>query len=173
MRPGAPDYLAVPVPMPARSTDAGPAPRLLIARGEVVMLGTCLRTGLSVAAVAVSLQVPAEPRYWTLVGVQLEDGAVVTGYFAFDDAARTFPDFNLRVSTGAGPFMPWTFVPGNSGTVWPGLYVTSYLPSVLPGFPLRSLVIRPSGALDGSSHSVSIIGPTSNDLFEYRDYANA
>jgi hypothetical protein len=121
------------------------------------MLIAPFRVGFLLATLVASLHVAAAPRFWTLTGVQFEDGAVATGYFSFDDATGTVANWNLRVS-GPGPFIPWTFVPGNSGAEFSfqTLYVSSYSPSLVPGFWLRSLLIRLFGPLDGSITSVPI-----------------
>ena len=132
------------------------------------MIGKCLRLASLVATLVASLQVAAAPRFWTLAGVQLEDGAVATGYFSFDDATNTFANWNLRVSGGSGPFIPWTFVPGSAAAIWPGLYLQSYAPGLTPN-SWRSLVIRPRAALDGSSTTVPINVSESQELFE--DYS--
>ena len=119
------------------------------------MFGKCLRTGLLVATLVASLQVPAETRYWTLNGVQFEDGAVATGYFSYDDATRAVVNWNVRVSGGAGPFIPWTFVPGNSYATGP-LGVYSYTADLAPGYWWRDLDITPVAPLDGRSTTVLI-----------------
>jgi hypothetical protein len=142
------------------------------------MLLASIRLGFFVASLVASLHVAAAPRFWTLSGVQFADGAVATGYFSYDDATRTVADWNLRVSGGAGPFIPWTFVPGNSHAEFSfqTLYVYSYSPSLVPGFWGRSFVIRLFGPLDGSSTTIPInvsSGPPttlipegSNEFFE-------
>ena len=138
------------------------------------MLIACLRVWFLFAIVLASFDVPAAPRFWTLTGVQLEDGAVATGYFSYDDATGTIANWNVRLSGGPGPFIPWTFVPGNSHE-WPpapafapNLYVYSgIVPYVVPGgFWWRSLVITPLLPLDGSSASVSINLLGSHEFFE-------
>ena len=118
------------------------------------MLGKCLRIGLSVSALVASLHVCAETRYWTLNGVQFQDGAVATGYFSFDDASRAIATWNVRVSGGAAPFIPWTFVPGNS-FVTGVLHVYSYSPD-LTDYWWRDLDLTPVAPLDGRSATVSI-----------------
>ena len=129
-----------------------------------------LRLGLLLATVVVSLQVVAAPRYWTLTGVQLEDGAVVTGYISYDDATGTIVNWNLRVSGGAGPFLARTIFPGNSHAWYPHtLYLYSYEPDLVPGFWWRSLLITPLVPLDGRSATVPIDVATSYDFFE-NDY---
>jgi hypothetical protein len=145
------------------------------------MVDQFLRLGFLLATLVVSLHVAAAPRFWTLTGVQFEDGAVATGYFSFDDATGTIANWNLRLSGGPGPFMPWTFVPGNSHAdfSFQTLYVYSYSPSLVPGFWWRSLLISLFGPLDGSSTTVSInvssdapitlLPPGSNEFFE-NDY---
>jgi hypothetical protein len=70
------------------------------------MLIACLRFGFVLATLLASLQVPAETRYWTLNGVQFEDGAVAR-YFSYDDATRTVANWNVRISGGAAPFLEW------------------------------------------------------------------
>jgi hypothetical protein len=149
------------------------------------MLLASLRVGLFVATLVAWPHVAAEPRFWTLTGVQFEDGAVATGYFSYDDATGTIANWNVRLSGGAGPFIPWTFVPGNSHG-WPpapafaaSFYVYSFSPSLVPDFWWRSLVIRPLGPLDGSSTTVaidvssdpptSLVPSGSNEFFE-NDY---
>jgi len=135
------------------------------------MLIARLRLGLFLATFVASLHVAAAPRFWTLTGVQFEDGAVATGYFSYDDATRTFANWNVRVSGGVAPFIPWTYVPANSN-LWvtnAALYVYSSLPSLVPGFWWRSLVIDPSLPLDGSSAMVPINISASHDFFE-NDY---
>lgn len=140
------------------------------------MLIACLRLGFLLATLVVSLHVTAATRYWTLTGVQLADGAVATGYFSFDDATGTVANWNLRVNGGQGPFIPWTFVPGNSHPWFPQpLYVYSYSPDLVPGFWWRSLVIRPLGPLDGSSATVSIdvstpFGDVANGVYVSHDF---
>ena len=142
------------------------------------MLIARLRVGFLLATLVASFHITAAPRFWTLTGVQFEDGAVATGYFSYDDATGAIEAWNLRLSGGAGPFIPWTFVPGNSWTSAPSIYVYSYSPSLAPGFWWRSLVIGALGALDGSSTSVAInvssdarfgLLPASNEFFE-NDY---
>jgi len=121
------------------------------------MIGKCLRVVLLVATLVASLHVHAETRYWTLSGVQFEDGAVATGYFSYDDATGTMANWNVRVSGGAGPFIPWTFVPGNSNATGT-LAVYSYSPD-LPGAECcwwRDLDITPVAPLDGRSTTVLI-----------------
>jgi hypothetical protein len=152
------------------------------------MANGCLRIWLFLATVVASLHVAAEPRFWTLTGVQFEDGAVATGYFSYDDAAGTIANWNVRLSGGAGPFMPWTFVPGNSHE-WPpapafapDFHVVSYSPSLVPDFWWRSLVIRFLGPLDGGATAVrvnvssddpmTVSLPGSNEFFE-NDYDGA
>ncbi|HEX6138759.1 MAG TPA: hypothetical protein VF059_13985, partial [Casimicrobiaceae bacterium] len=142
------------------------------------MLGNYLRIASLLATLVASLHVAAAPRFWTLTGVQFEDGAVATGYFSYDDATGTIADWNLRLSGSAGPFIPWTFVPGNSHAEFSfqTLYVYSYSPFLVPGFWWRSLLIRLFGPLDGSSTTVSInvssdapitlLPPGSNEFFE-------
>jgi hypothetical protein len=140
------------------------------------MVDQLLRLGLLLATLVVSLHVAATTRFWTLTGVQFEDGAVATGYFSYDHATNTVVDWNLRVSSGAGPFISWTFVPGNSWTFPPGIYVYSYSPSLLREFYYRSLVIRPLAPLDGtgttwsidvsSDAPISSIPAGSNEFFE-------
>jgi hypothetical protein len=126
------------------------------------MLLASIRLGFLLVTLVASLHVFAETRYWTLNGVQFDDGAVVTGYFSYDDVTGTITNWNLRVSGGPGPFIPWTFVPGNSHE-WPpapafapNLYVYSYSPSLIPEFWWRSLYIRPLVPLDGRSTTVAI-----------------
>lgn len=145
------------------------------------MLLASLRLGFMLAAFAAWLDVAAAPRFWTLTGVQLEDGAVATGYFSYDDATGTIANWNLRLSGGARPFIPWTFVPGNSHAdfSFQTLYVYSYSPSLVPGFWWRSLVFRFLGPLDGSSTTaaidvssdapISLLPAGSNEFFE-NDY---
>jgi hypothetical protein len=124
---------------------------------EVVMLDKCLRIGALAAALVASIHVHAETRYWTLSGVQFEDGAVATGYFSYDDATRALATWNVRMSGGAGPFIPATFVPGNSIATGPfGVY--SYSPG-LPGAECcwwRDLDLTPAAPLDGRSATVPI-----------------
>lgn len=121
------------------------------------MLHASLRLGFVLAALVASLPAAAESRFWTLNGVRFDDGAVATGYFRFDPATGTVADWNVRVSAGAGPFIAWTFVPGNSIATGP-FAVYSYSPGV-PGAECcwdRDLDITPIAALDGSSSSVAI-----------------
>lgn len=149
------------------------------------MLSASLRLGFFLVTLVASLHVAAEPRFWSLTGVQFEDGAVATGYFSYDDATGTIANWNVRLSGGAGPFMPRTFVPGNSHE-WPpapgfagDFYVYSYSPSLVPDFWWRSLIIRFSGPLDGSATAVpinvsnddpmTVTLPGSNEFFE-NDY---
>ena len=127
------------------------------------MLIIRLRVGLLLATLVASLHVAAETRYWTLNGVQFEDGAVATGYFSLDDATGFIATWNVRVSGGAGPFMPWTFVPGNSHIIG-ALDVYSYTPDLDPArqpgdaasFWWRDLNITPLFPFDGHSTTVSI-----------------
>jgi hypothetical protein len=84
--------------------------------GEVIMLIASLRLGFLLTTLVASLQVAAAPRFWTLTGVQFEDGAVATGYFSYDNATGTVANWNLHVSGGAGSFVPYTYVPGTSVT---------------------------------------------------------
>ena len=134
------------------------------------MLIAHLRLGLFLATLVASLHVHAETRYWTLAGVQLEDGAVATGYFSYDDATGTIVDWNVRLSGGAAPFIPWTYVPANS-RLDPGYPIFSAYSS-LPGLSRdptawwRSLVIARLGPLDGSSTTVSIDVSRSREAFE-------
>ena len=140
------------------------------------MLLSFIRRGFLVIALVASVHVPAETRHWTLTGVQFADGAVATGYFSFDDATGTVANWNLRVSGGPGPFIAWTFVPGNSHPWFPQpLYVYSGSPGLVPGFWWRSLVIRPLGPLDGSSATVSIdvstsFGDVANGVYVSHDF---
>ena len=134
------------------------------------MLFASLRVGLLLTTLVASFQVAAVPRFWTLTGVQFEDGAVATGYFSFDDATGKVVDWNVRVSGGLGPFVPWTFVPGDSHPwVFQPFWLYSYSPSLLPDFWWRGLVIRPLAPLDGRSTTVSIDISASGESFE-NDY---
>jgi len=149
------------------------------------MRDRCLRKWLFLVTLAASLHVAAEPRFWTLSGVQFEDGAVAMGYFSYDDATGTIANWNVRLSGGPGPFIPWAFLPGNSHE-WPpapaatvDFYVYSYSPLLVPDFWWRSFVIRPLGRLDGSAPTVpinvsnddpmTVSLPGSNEFFE-NDY---
>ena len=64
----------------------------------------CVRIWLLLATLVASLPVAVETRYWTLTGVQFEDGAVVTGYFSHDDATGTIANWTLRLSDGIATF---------------------------------------------------------------------
>src|SRR5262249_23539628 len=108
------------------------------------------------ATLMASVHVPAAPRYWTLNGVQFEDGAVATGYFSYDVATGTYAGWNLRLSGGEGPFIPWTLVSSNSWGDLPGWGIYSYSSYLVPGFSWRTLLIFPSAPLDGSSTTVPI-----------------
>jgi len=123
-----------------------------------------VRFGFLLAALVASLHVAGEPRFWRLTGVQLEDGAIATGYFSYDDATKTIANWNLRVSDGARhlpaiPFKPYTWVPGNSSA---NAYLSEKGPflqfeslDVSPRFELR-LLIAPLAPLDGNSAVVGI-----------------
>jgi hypothetical protein len=131
-----------------------------------MVLGS-IRLGLLLATLGASLQVAAETRYWTLTGVQLEDGAVATGYFSYDDATGTVANWNLRLNGDGGPFIAWTLLPGNSHAWFPQpLYLYSGSPGLVSGFWWRSLIITPLVPLDGRSATVSIDVSSSHDFFE-------
>jgi hypothetical protein len=147
------------------------------------MLVRCLRIWVFLATLVASLHVSAETQYWTLTGVQLEDGAVATGYFSYDDATRTIANWNLRFSGGAGSFIPHTYVPGNSaaGPITRGSGVPPYLVfrslDMDPRFEgfirtTRVVWIAPLAPLDGNSATVSIHVSfyTSGELFEDHDF---
>ena len=128
------------------------------------MLIARLRVWFLFAGLVTSFHITAAPRFWTLTGVQLEDGAVATGYFSYDDAARMIANWNLRVSGGAGrfpaiPFKPYTWVPGNSAASAEGSERGPYLKfqslDVSPRFESR-LLIAPLAPLDGNSATVLI-----------------
>jgi hypothetical protein len=125
------------------------------------MLFASIRVGLLLATLAASLHLAAAPRFWTLTGVQLEDGAIATGYFSYDDATATLANWNLHFS--AGRFPPHTHVPGNS-VPNPGLYIYSL--SSDPRGLWRSLRIVPLTPLDGSRATVTIDASRSSDYFE-------
>jgi hypothetical protein len=93
--------------------------------------------------------------------VQLEDGAIATGYFSYDDATGTLANWNLHFSAGKLP--PHTHVPANS---WPnpGLYIYSFTTD--PRGLWRSVRIVPLTPLDGSSTTVAIDVSRSSDYFE-------
>jgi len=120
-----------------------------------IMSNKSLRLGLLVAMLTVSLHATAAPRYWTLTGVQFEDEGVATGYFSYDVATGTYGNWNLRVSGGAGPFIPWTYVPVNSWGDLPGWGIYSGS-TLAPPFWWRQLYIVPSALLDGSRTTVLI-----------------
>jgi hypothetical protein len=122
---------------------------------EIVMFGKCLRTCSLFATLVASLHVCAETRYWILSGVEFEDGAVATGYFSYDDATRAVADWNVRVSGGAWPFLPWTFVPGNSIATGP-FSVYSYTGGLHPDYWWRDFGIAPAAPLDGEHATVFI-----------------
>jgi hypothetical protein len=128
------------------------------------MLIARLRVWLLSAIVLASPGVTATPRYWTLTGVQLEEGAVATGYFSYDDATSTVADWNLQVSGGAArfpaiPFKPYTWVPGNAAASAErserGPYVKFQALDVTPRVEAR-LMIAPLAPLDGNNATVLI-----------------
>jgi len=119
------------------------------------MFARYLRVGLLLAALGTALHVAAEMRYWTLDAVKFEDGAVATGHFGYDDATRAVTNWNVRVSGGAGPFIPWTFVPGNS-LITGAFAVYSYMPDLAPNVWWRDLDLTPVAPLDGRSATVLI-----------------
>ena len=125
------------------------------------MLFASIRVGLLFAMLTASVQLAAAPRFWALSGVQLEDGAVATGYFSYDDATQILASYNVHVSAGRLP--PHTHVPANS---WPnaGLYIYSLIPD--PRGLWRSLRIVPLTPLDGSRATVTIDVSGSSDYFE-------
>ena len=127
-----------------------------------------IRIGLLLAALTTSLTLAAAPRFWTLTDAKLEDGAVVTGYFSFDDATWAISNFHIRLAGGATPFLPWSVLPGAVHPWSPQpLYLYTYAPNLVPDpYVWRSLVITPVGPLDGSSSAVLIDIANSPDFFE-------
>jgi hypothetical protein len=149
------------------------------------MLRTFIPTGFFVAALVASLHVAAAPRFWTLAGVELADGAVASGYFSYDDATNTIANWNLRFAAGAGSFTPHTYVPGNSSAdaIAPAMGVPPYIIfrslEVDPRFEgsfintTRAVWIATLGPLDGNSATVpidvSINLSVSGEYFEDHD----
>ena len=142
-----------------------------------MLLGSSLRRELFLVTLVASLHVTAEPRFWTLTGVQLEDGAVATGMFSYDDATQKIANWNVR--TGQGPagdlvVQGFTYVPGNSSAYLAERVLVFALPfrvceeppdpSCVEGpeldfysdYPGRRLQITPLTVLDGSNATVSI-----------------
>jgi hypothetical protein len=79
------------------------------------MLLASVRFGFLLATLVASLHVTAVPRFWTLTGVQFNDGTSATGYFSYDDATQTIANWNIHVDQRlVFWFPPYTYVPGNS-----------------------------------------------------------
>jgi hypothetical protein len=114
---------------------------------------------------------------WHLSGVQFDDGAIATGYFMHDDTSGPIPSWNIRVSGGAGSFIPHTYVRGNSeparkqpGTLEPYFYLYAVDVDALgPRCCSRSLWIQPRGPFDGESATLTIDLSFSGEYFEDRD----
>jgi Repeat of unknown function (DUF5648) len=122
------------------------------------MLLKCLRFGLLGATLVITLHVAAATRYWTLTGVQFEDGALATGYFGYDDATNTIANWNIRVSGGRS-FLAFTYTPGNSHQARnaTGLDLWSY------NGEFRTLWVGLPTPLDGSNATVSIAPATGSE----------
>ena len=129
--------------------------------GEIIVPIACLRLWLLLASLVASLQVGAEQRFWTLTGVQFDDGAIATGTIAVDDVTRAVVTWNVRVG-GGKRFYAYTYTPGNSsshtGTTYeknPYVWFESDL-----GYAWwyeRHLSIETLLPLDGSNATVPIV----------------
>src|SRR4030095_15613639 len=126
------------------------------------MLLAFLGAALWLATLAVSLQVAAKPRFWTLTGVRFADhigasswGGTVTGSFSYDDATHTIAQWNVRVSqVEDGQWFPgFTYVPGNSTAIATGL---DHRKLYFAESALRGLLITPRAPLDGSNVTVPL-----------------
>lgn len=130
------------------------------------MLFASIRVGLLLASLAASLPLAAASRFWALSGVQLEDGAIASGYFSYDDATGSLSNWNLHF--GAGRLPAHTHVPANSvpGGVFPGGVLYVYSAGTDPRGLWRSFRIAPLTSLDGSNTTVTIDTSRSSDYFE-------
>jgi hypothetical protein len=144
------------------------------------MLLASIRLGFLLTTLVASLHVAAAPRFWTLTGVQFNDGTFATGYFSYDDATQTIENWNVRVSERlVFRFPAFTYVPGNS-TVYTSqapyavprlLGISGALGVEGPDFGGRGLQITPLTPLDGSNSTVPIITSAldSRDFFVSRE----
>jgi hypothetical protein len=146
------------------------------------MLIQSLRLAFLVTTLAASLHVAAAPRFWTLTGVQFDDGTSATGYLSYDDATQTIEHWNVRVAEFVRFRYPaYTYVPGNS------VADTRQAPYAVPrslGFSARVgvdaseapedgwrfLRIAPATPLDGSSATVALF--TYPDFYKEQSYEN-
>jgi Repeat of unknown function (DUF5648) len=137
------------------------------------MLLASLRFGFLLTTIVASLHVAAEPRFWTLTGVKFEDGAVATGYFSYDNVTGAVANWNVRVTGGAGSFVPHTYIPGPTdevgGPAGAGrgyFYFADFYcdRTVFLGPCWRALWFAPLAPLDGSTATVPI------DLSPYESY---
>jgi len=104
----------------------------------------------------------AAARHWFLQGVTLEDGAIATGTFTYDDVSREVTLWNVSVSDGANrQFFPFTYTRGNStvqvNTNWSPI-PTLYFTAVGAGTPphARTLRLTPGQELDGVPTTVPL-----------------
>lgn len=137
------------------------------ARGVFVMLFTSVHLSLLISALFLS-DVAAAPRFWSLTGVQFDDGTVATGYLSYDDATQTIASWNIQVDQRlVFSFPAFTYVPGNSQP-YTFQVAVSAAPllglSAPPGFTLngdasmlRTLQITPVAPLDGRNGTVPIV----------------
>lgn len=115
----------------------------------------CLRLMFALALLPASLHTSAATRFWTLSNVQFDDGAIATGYFSYDDAARKILYWNLSISRSVLP--AFTYLPDNSAASAETHDGVAWLIFTQVGTrPWREVYFRPPKSLDGSDTSVSI-----------------
>jgi len=129
----------------------------LVARYALAFAAAC-----SLVAAATS---HAASRFWSLQGVNFEDGAIAYGSFAYDDVTRVVTSWNISVTDiryGAeGQLFEFTYMPGNSvafvNTNWSTI-PTIYFTSNGAGRPpyARTLRLTPNQVLDGAPTTVPL-----------------
>ena len=121
-----------------------------------------LRCAAALLALVLASATSATTRYWYLQNVAFDDGTVVSGSFAFDDATMQVGGWSVRVKGGAS-FLPFTYLPGNSHA-YTTIGVFSPLPTIVissaggagGAMAQRQFRITPTTALDGSPTSVPV-----------------
>jgi hypothetical protein len=130
------------------------------------MLLASIRLGFLLTTFVASFHVAAAPRFWTLSGVQFNDGTVATGYFSYDDATQTLAHWNIHVDRRLVFTYPsFTYLSGNAQpytqqTPFPVprlLALSAPLGSPEGDFRGRGLQITPLMPLDGSNANVPLI----------------
>jgi len=115
----------------------------------------CVKT--AVFALGLILQAPVfgTPVYWTLSGVELTDGSVVTGSFIYDADANLFSDIDIVSEQGTFTVLAST---------WPAAQENASELVITPNVPLffgalvPALVLFPSPALTDSGGTVTLDG---------------